>query len=119
MSILERVLQLLKLQGKKESELCKFIGINQSTLATWKKRNTEPPASLIYKMAEFFNVSTDYLLTGKEATEKGLSIDTALLLADLQFDEQFLEIAKMYKELSAERQQDIYDYVQMLHNKEK
>ena len=38
------------------------LGINQSTMASWKSRNLTPKAETIQKMADYFGVSVDYLL---------------------------------------------------------
>lgn len=59
------------------SELCKqacispykfsqATGIGQSTISMWKKKNATPQGDTLQKVANYFGVSTDYLLTGKE-----------------------------------------------------
>lgn len=64
------------------SELCTYLGINTSTMANWKTRQTDPPAKYIAPICDFLDISTEYLLTGKEKnspTEK-LSADEEELL---------------------------------------
>ena len=68
MTISQRVFFLLEEQGKKQNELSKFTGISTSTISAWNKRGTNPAADTISTIADFFGVSTDYLLTGKETT---------------------------------------------------
>ncbi len=66
MTISQRVFYLLGKQGKKQNELSEYTGISTSTISAWNKRGTNPAADTIPMLADFFGVSTDYLLTGEE-----------------------------------------------------
>lgn len=66
MTISQRVFYLLEEQNKKQNELSEFTGIPTSTISAWNKRGTNPAADTISTIADFFDVSVDYLLTGKE-----------------------------------------------------
>ena len=66
MTISQRVFHLLAKQGKKQNELSDFTGISTSTISAWNTRGTNPAADTISAIADFFDVSTDYLLTGTE-----------------------------------------------------
>lgn len=66
MTATERMYFELERQGKKGSDLCRHIGITTSLLAGWKKQNTFPPSQYLAGIAEFLNVTVDYLLTGIE-----------------------------------------------------
>lgn len=70
MTISQRIFYLFKTQGKKQKELSKFTGISTSTISAWNKRGTDPAAEYISTIADFFEVSTDYLLTGKEKSSQ-------------------------------------------------
>ena len=80
MTISQRIFFLMEKQGKKQKELSTFTGISTSTISAWNKRGTNPAADTISTIADFLEVSTDYLLTGKECyadeTEKGNNIHT-------------------------------------------
>lgn len=62
MDTVEKILNLLKEQGKTQKELTVFLGINEGTVADWKKGKTQSYKKHISKIADFFGVSTDYLL---------------------------------------------------------
>lgn len=47
--------------GLTKSDLAKVLGVDRKTLCKWMK-NGAIPANKLLKMAEIFNVSTDYLL---------------------------------------------------------
>ena len=66
MTICERVFSLLASDGRDQKDLAAHIGVSTRTLSTWKTRGTNPGAEYIAGIAEFFSVSTDYILTGEE-----------------------------------------------------
>lgn len=66
MSIGERIGFLLQKQHKKESNLAKYLNTRQSTVQGWTKYGRVPNSDYIVRICEFFNVSTDFLLTGHE-----------------------------------------------------
>ncbi|MCH5155369.1 MAG: helix-turn-helix transcriptional regulator [Clostridiales bacterium] len=49
-----------------QMELSAKTGISQSAIAKWKKGKTEPTASALIILSEFFDESVDYLLGLKE-----------------------------------------------------
>jgi transcriptional regulator with XRE-family HTH domain len=67
MEIIERIYQLLEERDKKAYELCEKLDIRTSTMSTWKARTCDPPAKYMKTIADFLDVSLDYLLTGNDA----------------------------------------------------
>ena len=62
MSIIERITQIMDTKRLNQSDLCKILGIKDSTFSTWKTRGTDPPAKYILLICEYLGVSVDYLL---------------------------------------------------------
>ncbi len=62
MRINEVILELRTEAGLSQKNLAKEIGVSQKAIDYWERNINEPKASYIVKLAEFFNVSTDYLL---------------------------------------------------------
>ena len=60
--ISQRIFDLLKAQGKTQKELAVILGIDPSSVASWKIDNTNPKAEYLPIIAKFFNVSADYIL---------------------------------------------------------
>lgn len=58
--------QLLQEFGVTTADVCKATGIGQSTMSNWKNRHNLLSAKNAQLIADFFNVSVDYLMTGKE-----------------------------------------------------
>lgn len=57
---------LMDKNGLSISETARQIGMSPSTITDWKAGRTMPKADKLLKIAEFFDVSVEYLLTGKD-----------------------------------------------------
>lgn len=57
-----RLRELRKQRGIKQLELCKALGIAQSTLSGYETNQYEPDNKTLEKIADYFGVSVDYLL---------------------------------------------------------
>ena len=66
----EIFVQLLDRTGKKASDVAKATGIPSSTFSDWKKGKSSPKAEKLQKIADYFGVSVDYLMTEKEEPEE-------------------------------------------------
>lgn len=58
--------QLLQKFGVSTADVCKATGIGQSTMSNWKNRRNLISGKNAQKIADFFHVSVDYLMTGEE-----------------------------------------------------
>ncbi len=58
--------QLLQSYGITAYKFCKETGISQSTISTWKKKRNIISGEIAQTIANYFNISVDYLMTGKE-----------------------------------------------------
>ena len=66
MTIIERILSELEIKGLKKSDLANHLNKSKGQISMWESRNSNPPAEFIPDIADFLNVSTDYILRGKE-----------------------------------------------------
>lgn len=62
--------QLLQKFGVTTYQVSKATGIGQSTFSSWKTRRNLLSSDKARLIADYFGVSLDYLMTGKEETEK-------------------------------------------------
>ena len=69
MSSYENYAKLKEAKGVNDFAVSKATGIAPATMSDWKNGRTEPKIDKLQKIAEYFNVSTEYLITGKD-TEK-------------------------------------------------
>lgn len=93
MSIINRIVDLLKKNGASQADICNYIGIKYNVFTTWKTRETDPPAKYLVQICEFLNISLEYLLTGEEK-----SSPTVVLTADER------ELLDIYNNLSPKSQ---------------
>ncbi len=62
--------QLLQKYGVTPYKVSKATGVSQSSLSDWKLGKITPKTSTLIKIADYFGVTLDYLMTGKEEPEK-------------------------------------------------
>ena len=67
---LERILKLKKDKGITDTQFQKDIGVYSTALAEWKNGKTTSYLKKLPKIAEYFNVSVDYLLGNTDIKEK-------------------------------------------------
>ena len=67
MTFYERFKELSNKMGTTPTTVVKALGIGTGSLSAWKN-GSMPSAENIRRLSDFFNVSTDYLLFGKEPT---------------------------------------------------
>lgn len=73
--VLDRISNLLKEQHKKQKDLTDYLGISKNIFTNWNSGASKSYLKYIDKIAEFFNVSTDYLL---EKTDRRESLDNSI-----------------------------------------
>lgn len=104
--IAETIRELRLERGITQQDLAKAIGVAKSVVYYWENGVNEPKASYIFALANFFDVSIDYLLGNMKNWNDGTVADTpppaSLILAD---DER--ELLKRYRTLSAKDKERI------------
>lgn len=53
-------------KGVKDSDVVKATGITKSTFSDWKSGRSKPKNDKLQKIADYFGVTIDYLMTGTE-----------------------------------------------------
>lgn len=62
MNIGERLKLLRESRGLSQSELARRIGVPNQSVSNYERGFRQPPAEFIHKVADFYEVSVDYLL---------------------------------------------------------
>ncbi len=65
-----RLKELRKQRNITQSELAKYLGVVKSTISLYENENRLPDIETINKLADYFNVTVDYLL-GRETLAAG------------------------------------------------
>lgn len=58
--------QLLQKYGVSSYKVAKEAGVTQTALSNWKSGRSTPTVRTLQKIADYFGVTVDYLMTGKE-----------------------------------------------------
>lgn len=64
--IASRIKELRLEKGMTQAQLGAAIGVSQKAVDYWERSVNEPKASYIFKLAQIFDVSSDYLIGLKD-----------------------------------------------------
>ena len=65
-NISERIEEIKKEKGWTTKQFADFVGIPRTTVNSWIWKEKVPRIDLLYKMADAFNVTVDYLIGREE-----------------------------------------------------
>ena len=65
--------QLLQKKGVSSYKVAKEAGVTQTALSNWKSGRSTPTVKTLQKIADYFGVTIDYLMTGDDSPEQGLT----------------------------------------------
>ncbi|NDO18057.1 helix-turn-helix transcriptional regulator [Lachnospiraceae bacterium MD329] len=85
---LDRILKLITDNGLTQQEFLKSIGLNKSAISDWKKGLNASYKKHIDKIADYFNVSVDYLLGKTDTPTPEQQDEFSQLLQDCSPDER-------------------------------
>ena len=99
---IERLNELLKRKGVSAHKMSLELGLSKSVYTAWKERGNIPTGDVLDKIADYFNVSTDYLLGRTEDPRRLEDIPVAL------------SAPKGYDALTPEGKKQIDELIKML-----
>lgn len=79
-----RVKQLRKSKSLTQDELGTIVGLHGTNIGRIEKGTLIPTADVIQKMAMYFNVSCDYIITGESANMQFESVQIKHIMASIQ-----------------------------------
>ena len=65
MYFIDRLELILNQKQLSKTELADSLNIRRPTLSDWKKNGAVPAADIVFKIAEYLDVSAEWLVTGK------------------------------------------------------
>lgn len=110
MDFYERLTALMKERGLSHKMLENALGISNGAVSKWNK--STPNVKTLKKLEEYFGVTTDYLLTGKEK-EMSLPEQADLWIA-IRHNKELLNALEKYMKLSDEKKKHVLDTIDML-----
>lgn len=117
MTLNERIVNLCEKRGISQSKLEKDLGIAKGSVTKWKTQ--EPRHSTIEKVANYFGVSVEYIMTGEENTGYYLNEETAKLAQEMFEDEDMRSLFDMKRNMPPERFKAHMEFMKNLYEQEK
>lgn len=105
--LFERVKELSEQRGENLKTVAIKLGFSENAFYKWKIQS--PKSETLEKVADYFNVTTDYLLGRSE--EK--------ILSKVEFDEKTRSIARDFQDLDDESQDLLHSLIKSMSNKGK
>ena len=106
----DRLLELCKDKNKKITPVIRELGLSTGGIARWRN-GSAPDGDTLYKIAEYFDVSVDYLLGLTD--EKKPPVKTG----GTEDDEDVKAFSDMLDDLSDDELQMVSDFVALLKRK--
>lgn len=97
--------QLININNVSAYKISKDTGISDRLIGYWKNGQKQPSVDNLLKIATYFNVSCDYLLTGKDKSNSNES--GAALYSILKSDE--VDMVKGFRQLNEVGQKKVLD----------
>ena len=72
--ISEKLKQLRKMKNLKQDQVAELVGISQRAISQYEVGTRKPSREVLQKLAELYEVSVDYLLTGVEQDITGFMV---------------------------------------------
>ncbi len=101
--------KLCEEKGVTPYRVCKETGITTATISNWKAGRYVPKADKMKKIADYFDVTVDYLMTGEEPKDYSAELSSVDTLA-AHFEGE---------ELSDEEMEEIMNYVRFVKSRRK
>ena len=114
--------QLLQKFGVTTADVCKATGIGQSTMSNWKSRRNLISGKNAQLIADYFGVSVDYLMTGKEkegGEKYSINDETASIAQDIFENKELRLLFDAAKDAQPEDLQTVHQMLIALKRKER
>jgi len=105
----DRLKHLRTIKGLSQKFVAEKIGVKNNTLSGYESGRREPDATTLAKIAELYEVSIDYIVTGKDFTQQAKDI----------LDDPETQIAARDGDVDSERALELIREILEKQNKEK
>ena len=106
----DTISQLRKEKGWTQAELASKLLVSDKAVSKWESNKGEPSIEFLPILAQLFDVSLDYLMTGKEKEDKIITISKLELCAKKDDVDMYKEV-KLSSDYKDENGKTIFDYV--------
>lgn len=117
MNLLDRVKLLCKNRGISQGKMEKEMGISNGASSKWK--TSSPSMEILQKLSDYFDVSVEYLMTGKEKENDGkyyLNDETAQIAQEIFENQDMKTLFDMSRKMTPERLKAHIEFMKKLHD---
>lgn len=114
--------KLLEAHGMTIYKFCKETGVSESTIYTWKKKRTQCSPKLQKIVCDYFGITADYLMTGKEKEDGPkyyLNDETAAIAQDIFEHKELRLLFDAARDAEAEDLETVHSMLLALKRKER
>ena len=88
----ERLKHLRRSRELNQVQLARGLGVRKQSVSNWENDNIMPSVEMLERVANFFEVTTDYLLGRNGGLDEGLAVDvTGLNRSEIDHIRQLVE----------------------------
>lgn len=116
MTLFERIEELRNARGISQGKLEKELGFSNGSISKWK--NSTPNPERLKKLADYFGVSVEYLMTGEEPNGYYLNEETAKMAQEMFEDPDMRSLFDMKRNMPPERFKAHMEFMKNLYKQE-
>lgn len=108
-------------KGYKDADVARGANITKSTLSDWKSGRCQPKQEKLQKIADFLNVSLEYLMTGEEKDNDNkyyLNDETAEIAQEIFENKDLRSLFDMSRKMPPERLKAHLEFMKKLEEQE-
>lgn len=110
---------LCKSKGVKPSDVSRATGISTATLSSWKSGRYSPKIGKLQKIADYFGVTVEYLITGDDPGEYYTNPATAKIAQEIFENYELHALFDAARDSAPEDLKAVHDMLVLLKRKEK
>jgi len=96
-------------KGLKDMDVSKILGFHPSVISDWKRGKSTPKYDKLKQIAEFFDVSVEYLTTGKHPEGYYLNDETAEMAQAIYENKDLRLLFDVARDVSPEQLKLLHD----------
>ncbi len=116
MTLFERIEELRNSKGISQGKLERELGFSNGSISKWK--NSTPNPERLKKLADYFGVSVEYIMTGEESSGYYLNEETAKRAQEMFEDPDMRSLFDMKRNMPPERFKAHMEFMKNLYKQE-
>ena len=107
----DRLKELRKQKGLTQEQLAEIIGSTKQAISQYERKVRTPDPDVAGVLADYFNVSMDYMFGKSNVTVRLVNAEELELLNGLPINEKEKKIIEVYRTLSKNKKEAFYTFV--------